>query len=104
MRIRQALLIGALSFASAGAAQAQRAVVVNGQLLSPVQLAQLDAMHCAWVPNGRYWVNLQTGAWGYAGSSVRRGFVGDPCRAGRSHQGLSQRGRLFRPGEILNGR
>lgn len=64
--------------ATAAAAQA-RYVVVNGQRLSSPQIAQLERLSCAEIPDGRYWLNAATGAWGYAGGP-QQGWVGDACR------------------------
>ena len=99
--IRASVLIAALL--CTGAAHAQRVVIVNGERLTPTQLAWLEHFNCTPVPNGSYWLNLQTGAWSYAGTVQRQGFVGDACRNTR-HRSLSERDRLFRPGEIINGR
>lgn len=89
----------------AAAAQPARVVVVNGSLLDSVSIAQLDRAACSRVPDGRYWLNLHTGQWGYAGEPWVRGHIGDACRpAAPSQPSLSERGRLYRPGEILNGR
>lgn len=72
----------AVALASAGAAAAQsRIVIINGQLLADARLAQLERMHCARIPDGSYWLNTQTGAWGFAGNPQVQGRLGDPCRA-----------------------
>jgi hypothetical protein len=45
-----------------------RQVIVNGELLNGMELRLLDALNCqTLVPNGRYWLNGRTGAWGYEG-------------------------------------
>ena len=75
-----ALLIGAAVRADPAAAQS-RIVIVNGQLLSDASLAKLEQTHCARIPEGSYWLNLQNGAWGYAGNPQVQGRLGDPCRA-----------------------
>jgi len=85
-----------------GTAHAQRVVVVNGIALTGAQILHVDRLNCAPVPSGHYWLNTRTGAWGYAGSPMHQGFIGDPCP--RSRQGLSQRQRLYLPGELLRGR
>jgi hypothetical protein len=91
--------------AEAPLAQAARVVVINGSLIDDATLAQLDRAACSRVPDGHYWLNLQTGQWGYAGEPWVRGHIGDACRpAAQRRPSLSERGRLYRPGEILNGR
>ena len=96
------LMAAALS-ASAIATAQTRAVNVNGVWLSDPQLAQLDRIGCVQIPNGAYWLNTRTGAWGYAGDARVSGVLGQAC--GSTHRpGLSERGRLYRPGEIINGR
>lgn len=102
--IGRALLALGLAAAAGGAAAQTRWVFVNGQRLDDAQVARFDRVQCTPIPDGRYWLNTRTGAWGYAGNPAVQGFLGDPCRAPAARPGLSQRGMLFRPGEILNGR
>ena len=64
-------------FVTSFAAEAQqRMVIVNGQPLSPQELYVLDSMNGAHVPNGAYWLDFNTGVWGYAGDPTPRGIVG----------------------------
>lgn len=100
----QALLALGLAAAAADAGAQTRWVFVNGQRLDDAQVAWFDRVQCTPIPNGSYWLNARSGAWGYAGNPVVQGHLGDPCRARAQRPGLSQRGMLFRPGEILNGR
>lgn len=45
-----------------------RHVHVNGQHMNALQINTLDAINCGEaVPNGNYWVNWSTRAWGYEG-------------------------------------
>lgn len=60
-----------------------RFVVVNGELLDAFNLAQLDAAAGEHVPDGRYWLNLETGAWGYEGGPLM-GYIGRPVDEGPS--------------------
>jgi len=96
----QSLLAGlALAVACSSAVEAaSRFVVVNGQRMSPAQVRQLDQMSCARVPDGRYWIDIRTGAWGYEGGPPQ-GRVGDACQ--RRRPSLSERGLLYSPGELL---
>jgi hypothetical protein len=52
-----------------------RNVVVNGQAVYGQTLAQLDQLSGEPVPDGRYWLNLYTGEWGYEGGPSE-GFIG----------------------------
>jgi hypothetical protein len=84
-----------------------RLVVVNGIRLSDQQIRQLEYFNCIGIPNGWYWLNLQNGAWGYAGNWQVQGYFGDACRlpansqAAQRRKSLSERGLLYSPGEIL---
>jgi hypothetical protein len=100
------LLLAAASLsAGARAAHAERSVVVNGLRLDGGQIAWLEQRNCAAVPNGRYWLDLRSGAWGYAGWPQVQGYLGAACGAARSRpRSLSERGLLYRPGELINGR
>ena len=65
-------LLGATLVASAlGAALPSdalaRAVIVNGQLLGPQELAVADANAGFYLPDGRYWYDPQSGYWGVEG-------------------------------------
>jgi len=86
---------------SAAAGPMQRYVVINGYRLAPAQIAQLQYAHCAYIPDGHYWLNMHNGAWGYAGNPYRQGFLGDPCRrSGQRRGSLSERGLLYTPGDL----
>lgn len=101
---RGAAAAAVAALAAAGAAHAQRLVIVNGERLGRMQIEQLDRLNCSPVPDGRYWLDPRSGAWGHAGNPLRQGFVGEACRRESRPKSLSERGLLYRPGEILNGR
>jgi hypothetical protein len=83
------------------AAHAQtRMMIVNGQRLSDVQVASLEQRACTHIPNGAYWLDVQTGEWGYAGNRRVQGLFGEMC--GQRQKSLSERRQLYRPGEILS--
>ena len=85
-------LIAAALVVSAGTSAAQsRIVIVNGKLLSDANLAELSRRHCADIPDGSYWLDARSGAWGYAGNPQVQGYLGDPCRAGAAG-GVNQDG------------
>lgn len=84
-----------------------RWVLLNGRRLADAEIQVYDRLQCAHIPNGAYWLNARTGHWGYAGNPVPQGVLGDLCRAGAAGQrrpSLSERGMLYRPGELLNPR
>ena len=87
----------------ASAAHAQRVVIVNGERLTGAEIAALEQLNCAHIPNGRYWLDVSSGAWGYADNPLRQGYLSDECHNQRRRRSLSERGMLYRPGEILNG-
>ena len=78
-----------------------RWVVVNGALQNPMQLTALDRYACALIPNGSYWLDYDTGVWGYAGNPRPMGRIGERCNAhpgsysGPSRPSLSERGMLY---------
>ncbi|MEM1299128.1 MAG: hypothetical protein AAGH68_07580 [Pseudomonadota bacterium] len=90
-----ALLLAATSSAEAGA------VVVNGKVLDFQERMMLARYSCGPIPAGSYWLNMNTGYWGYAGSSRSQGHIKDRCQGGQARQSLSQRGLLWRPGELV---
>jgi len=94
--------------AAPGLAPAQpRWVVVNCVLQNPTQLALLDRYACTIVPNGKYWLDYNTGIWGYAGTPQPMGRIGDLCARSNSGAGrpsLSERGMLYSSGTWGRGR
>ncbi len=80
---------------------AQRSVIINGTLLNAAQIRQLEQVACAPIPDGAYWLNMQSGAWGYAGNPAVMGHVGDACQRSQRRKSLSERGLLFSPGELM---
>ncbi len=63
-----------------GAAAQTRWVIVNGERLSDAQVARLARIQCTEIPDGAYWLNERSGAWGYAGNPQVQGHLGDLCR------------------------
>ncbi len=95
------LMIGLLVFSCLSPVYAERFVVVNGQRLSLPEIQYLQQLHCGPVPNGRYWINLRTGQWGYEGNPWPKGHVGDNCRNPQPRPSLSERGMLFSPSDWI---
>ena len=69
----------------------------RGALMNPGQLALLDRYACTTVPNGNYWLNVQTGLWGYAHNPQPVGYIGAACGSGGGggRPSLSERGMLY---------
>jgi hypothetical protein len=101
MKRRLAMLVVALLGISTPAF-AQRFVVVNGTSLSGSQITLLERWNCSAIPNGRYWLNVHTGAWGYAGNPFVQGYFGQYCRTAQQRQSLSARGLLFSHQDFRN--
>ena len=55
------------------------------------------------LPPGHYWLNAQ-GYWGIVGNPIPYGNINAQSNYPARRPSLSERGMLFRPGEILNGR
>jgi hypothetical protein len=53
-------------------------VVVNGVRLNPAQIQVLEQLSCGPIPSGRYWLNVNTGVWGYERGPAQ-GRIGDRC-------------------------
>ncbi|MBI3530412.1 MAG: hypothetical protein HY067_20900 [Betaproteobacteria bacterium] len=69
------------------AQQMSRQVIVNGAVMNRAQLMVLDALNCgSSVPDGRYWLNTQTGAWGYQGGG-QEGVIGEDCSGSQVQPG-----------------
>lgn len=95
----------ALSAAASGGAPAQaRTVVVNGQLLHPLQVERIERLYCSPIANGRYWYDTRNGWWGYKGDPRVQGRFIDRCAATAQRGSLSQRQLLNSTHEILSGR
>jgi hypothetical protein len=92
-----ALGVMALTLGVSTEVLAQRFVVVNGQVMSPQELAILDRYACQYVPNGYYWLNTQTGLWGYAGNPAPQGYISDGCYRQTRRPSLSERRMLYSP-------
>lgn len=87
-----ALLLGAT-----GMAIAERFVIVNGQRLNQTQISYLEQLHCGPIPNGRFWLDWNTGIWGYSGDPTPQGRIQDNCYVPERRPSLSERGMLFGP-------
>ena len=68
-----AAVLLALVFSSAGGG---RVITINGYQLSPDEIAYLDAVAGGQVPDGNYWLDPQSMAWGIVGDPQPRGVIG----------------------------
>lgn len=88
-----AAAVCALALLGADAATAQsRWIFVNGQRLSDSQVLELARMNCSDIPNGSYWLDMRSGAWGHAGNPITQGVLGDGCRRSQTDAGVNQDG------------
>ncbi len=99
--ISVAAVVAPMLLAMAGAAHAERWVVVNGALLSDSQIALLEAVSCGPIPDGAYWLDTGTGVWGFADDPTPQGHIKDACANAQRRPSLSERGLLYSPGELL---
>ena len=67
---------------STQASAQSRWVFVNGQRLNDRAVVELERLQCSDIPDGAYWLNTQTGAWGYMGNWQVQGVLGDHCNKG----------------------
>ncbi len=94
-----------LGAAASGLASAQaRSVVVNGQLLHPLQVERIERLYCSPIADGRYWYDARNGWWGYEGDPRVQGWFVDRCAKTAQRRSLSQRQLLYSTHEILSGR
>ena len=91
-------LASTLVWANAALAQ-QRNIVINGIQLTPDMISAVDQATCSTVPNGRYWLDTETGIWGYEGLPIPVGHITDGCQSfapqNQPRRSLSERDRLL---------
>lgn len=96
------IILGIVLALNATIIHAERFVIVNGQRLNNEQIYNLEQIHCGPIGNGNYWLDINTGLWGYAGNSAPQGYITDNCYQQQERRpGLSERGLLYSPGELL---
>jgi len=95
------VLIGILMAFNSTISYAERFLIVNGQRLNNQQISYLEQIHCGPIPNGSYWLNFNSGLWGYAGNPAPQGYITDNCNRSQQRPSLSERGLLYSPGELL---
>ncbi len=103
--VAPALLLALAGIADDSAAQS-RWIYINGQRLNDAQAAELMRRHCSFIPDGSYWMNMRTGAWGYPGNPQVQGVLGDPCRQSSAGPGqqlhLGPYATMRRASEVAN--
>ncbi len=57
-------------------------VWINGVRVDWDTLQMIEGLNCTSIPDGRYWLNPNTGVWGYADGPAQ-GRLGDGCRGRR---------------------
>ena len=78
--MKRVILLAALA-ALGAPALAERQVWVNGKRATSVEIASLDRLQCTRIPDGRYWLNTNTGIWGYWNDPRPQGRLGDYCNS-----------------------
>jgi len=73
------IILGLVLVLNAAISHAERFVVINGQRLNNQQLYNLEQIHCGPIANGSYWLDHDTGLWGYAGNRAPQGYIADNC-------------------------
>ncbi len=101
INLRKTLAVGsiAMSITAIAIPASAQYYTVNGQV-PPLAVAQYMASNR--LPSGNYWLNNQ-GDWGVVGSVWPNGNIYTGAYTSTSHQSLSERRQLYRPGEILSG-
>ena len=74
LAIKLVLLVGLSVFAIHGFSE-ERHIHLNGQHLEANQIVIMDQLFGQMVPNGYYWINENTGQWGYEGNPNAQGMV-----------------------------
>lgn len=101
--MRKCLFAAAIAASVLAAGPAAAQVYVNGQRLSQAEIAWLATYSCGPVFPGSYWIDMQNGNWGFAGSRRVMGHIRDRCGQRRVFRdgNMSREGRLYSPGELL---
>ncbi len=73
------MLLGSLLLTSHAIFAEDRHIHVNGQCLEPGEMAQLDQLVGRQAPNGFYWIDFNSGAWGYEGNETIQGYLTPPA-------------------------
>ncbi|MEM8793415.1 MAG: hypothetical protein AAGE80_17475 [Pseudomonadota bacterium] len=91
--LRIACIAAVLSSTQAAAAGS---VVINGMKLDAEQISWLEVYACGPIYPGNYWLDVETGLWGYRGVPQSAGHIRERC-AGRPSKNLRDLGPLPAP-------
>ncbi|MES9972583.1 MAG: hypothetical protein ABW092_21315 [Candidatus Thiodiazotropha sp.] len=80
-RVATLMLLGSLLLSTHAIFAEDRHIHVNGQCLEAEQMAQLDQVVGGQTPNGFYWIDFNSGAWGYEGNETIQGYLSAPAGA-----------------------
>lgn len=69
------MLVLLAGLATVSAQTLEREIVLNGEFLSPQDVYVLDQLAGGYVPDGEYWLDAETGIWGYAGDPTPQGRI-----------------------------
>lgn len=69
--MKKTILFIALGLSFLSVAQAQRAVYINDVKLKATVLQQLEQTYQTTIPNGHYWYDRLSGAWGFEGGPAQ---------------------------------
>ena len=77
-------------------------IIVNGKVLTPSEVNTLSFVSCGPIVPGNYWLNVQTGQWGFTGNPTPMGHFRARCHERRrfNNGSMSRDGRIFNPGEL----
>jgi hypothetical protein len=75
MRLETLLLVSSILFTSHSLVAEERHIHVNGQCLEAADMVQLDQLIGGVTPNGKYWIDFNTGTWGYEGDQETQGYL-----------------------------
>lgn len=101
INLRKTIAVGsvAMSVTAIAVPASAQYYTLNGQI-PPLAVAQYMASNQ--LPSGDYWLNTQ-GDWGVVGNALPSGNIYTGSYTPARHPSLSERGLLYRPGEILSG-
>ena len=63
----------------AQSANAERLIFVNGKQLSVEEIEYIDQLACRTMADGDYWLDPDTGVWGFRGDPTMRGRLLGQC-------------------------
>lgn len=95
------IITSVLMFSVLANGQTVRYVVVNGIRLDDNGIRFLERLACGSIHDGVYWLNPNTGVWGYGNDPRPQGRLTDNCHNTQRRKSLSERGLLYSPGELL---